>query len=408
MAGKQELRRRTRAGMILGLNAGCMTNAPSAPDRESLEDTGVRMPSRWLTLLNVLLAVAFCGCSKDENPTGPNTTTERHGTPIAGARAIHFESRLMWSSLTNELVGGRYFLDEGLIAIHSRTGASRLLDSLSSVPVSLAPDGSASYYIAFSDDSIFARRVALVGPASPHTLLGCSGIFCFSNLEPASDGNLVAISTFDSVIVHRLTNGQDEALTDGLGLEFSPDASRLLVTRMPPALSSADIVTLATGASEPAVLGVPDTAGGYTLRWFDTEGLEVLFLSSDQRSLLIRHVDEGVTQLVWESPDTLHGPLAWSESGRFVASWTSRRLASGADRWELHGIDLQNLSERVLAYGEYRQNSLSPASKVPRLRPDANIFRFSLRAVAFSPSETEVAYVWFDGRLFRVAWSSGI
>lgn len=364
----------------------------------------------------MLLAAGILGglsaCSKDRNPARPDDSGGGHGTRIAAARTIDPESTLLWSAHTNELiVSAAAFSDGGLLAIHSGSGAPRILDSALSVPLALAPDGSAAYYLAISagkEDSIHARRVTLNGPSSPRTLLSCP-FLCFFLMEPAPDGDRVAIGTGDSLLIHQLTNGRSTALTEGWPMEFSPDASRLLVNGFFDPLSAARIVTLANRASEPAMLGVPDTMGAHHIRWTGAGGLEVLFVSADRRSLWKRRVHDGVTDFVWQSPDTLQGPLAWSPNLRFVAVWSARRLASGSDRWVLHGIDLENGTERVLAFGESGSALPSRNPILRRLAPAADIFPPpEPRGLAFSPNSSQVAYSWLDGSLYRVSWTASV
>jgi hypothetical protein len=321
---------------------------------------------------------------------------------------------LLWSSQTNELIVPRSLLTAHhgeLLAIHATSGAIRTLDSTGSIPLSLAPDGSAVYYAAISSDfaTYFARRVALAAGSSPRTLRSCAA-FCLHFIEPAPDGDRVAIGTTDdSLLIYQLSNGLSAPITEGFPRAFSPDGSRLLVSDFFAPLSDSRIVTLANGASQPAGLGLPDTVAGYKVRWSDT-GLEILYISSDRRHLYRRDATAGTTTLIWTSADTLFGaPFAWSSSGARAALWSSRLLDPTHRRWELHGIDLATGADHFLAYGVEDRSFQQYPARSPRFAPTADIFPPSPPGgLAFAPDENGVAYSWFGGRLYRVAWGSAV
>ena len=372
---------------------------------------GSRRPARGagrgVTLVSIAL-LAVPGCSK--HPTRPGGPSELHGTPVTPANAVEVAGPMLWSGLTGELIcSGPFRAGGGLIAVHATTGATRTLDSLESFPEALAPGGSVVYYDAIESDvydlSVLARRVALGRTPAPHTLESCSG-FCFHFIEPAPDGDLLAVGELsDSLRIYRLSTGERTVVSEYSPLAFSPHSDLLLVKDLFDPLGQARILTLATGSTTPAALGVPDTISGFRLRW-GPAGIEVLYVGGDNKSFFLRRVEAGATLRLWASPDTLDGyPIAWSSSGTRAALWSYRpsgTTAAPARRWELHLVDLVARTVRTVAYAEVAVESTPRPSPIARFRSAANIFPTpNPGGLAFSPDESEIAYTFFDGRIYR-------
>jgi len=140
--------------------------------------------------------------------------------------------------------------------------------------------------------------------------------FCVHFIEPAPDGDRIAIGTLgaDSMSIHQLSTGESTALTTGYPLVFSPDSDRLLCKELFDPLSAARIVTLADGTTVPADLGVPDDNRGATVRW-DPTGLRALYISSDRKQLFLRDVGLGTSTRIWQHADTLESEIAAAIAG---------------------------------------------------------------------------------------------
>lgn len=358
----------------------------------------------------VLIVCLSAGCSS-KNPNAPQDSAQHLGTPVVAAGVVDRSTTLLWSEATDELVcTGSFTLGSpgSLIAIRRSTGAVRTLDSTTSIPIGLAPDGSAAYYNAlrldfseFGVDTIEARRIALGGGAARLRLASCEG-FCVHLIAPAPDGDQVAIRSLgmDSIRVYRLGSGTSRAVGEGVPIVFSPSSSQLLALPLPfEGLNSANIVTLATGMTEPAGFVVPDPIGGYRLRW-DAQGLAALYVSG-QKNLHRVFAGQSPT-LVWTSPDSIYSKT-WSPSGQLAAVWTSRSLegAPTASRiYELFVVDMMSRAVRV-AFAKVASAATPLPTKTARFRAMVDIFPDDhVGGMAFTLGEAEIAYV-FDGRVYR-------
>jgi len=372
-----------------------------------------------LTIVFALLAVVGCSSKDPVSPAAPSAPpTQVLGTPLTAPDAVEVESSLMWSSLTGELICSASFLTAraSLLAIHSTTKATRVLEALPSIVTDMAPDGSAVYFNALGDDYSLGRRSALAGSFAPALLDSCS-LLCFFYMRAAPDGDHVAVERIsfssttdvsDSLRIHVLSTGERKAFASAVPVAFSPGSDQLVVNDVFAPLSQAAILTLATRGTQPAGLSVPDPIAESRVRW-GPSGIEVLYVEADDKRLFLHQAAGGTTTLIWSSADSLRGPMAWSESGRQAAIWSSRDVGTDAvpvQRWELHVVDLGSHNARTVAYAEVPTRSAAVLRPVPRpvarLRAMADIFPPPrLGGLVFSPDETKLAYTFFDGRVYR-------
>jgi len=368
--------------------------------------------ARILPLAAMIVILLVAGCSKDRNPIRPQESAQQLGTLVAAAGVADPNSALLWSVATDELVcsGAVTFAQLGhLIAIRRTTGAVRTLDAVTSIMNALAPDGSAVYYNAIlwgsegAIDSIQARRIGLGSGSTPRRIASCGG-FCLHIIQPAPDGDQVAISTLgsDSIQIHSLSTGSSRAVAAGVPVAFSPNSAQLLTREAFGGLNTASLVTLATGVVEPAGLDVPDLNGGELARW-DAQGPVVLYVSEDRKSLYRARAGAAPT-LLWSSPDSLHGSkMATSPSGQRVAVWTSRAAATDSTAmrlYQLYVVDETAGAVRI-AFAKVAGTTVLALRRAPRFGATADIFPDArLGGMAFTGGETELAYL-FDGRLYR-------
>jgi len=355
-----------------------------------------------------LALLAVLGCAS-EDPARPGPTSEALGTPLTAANAVDVASPLYWSSSTGELICAESFLSAsgGLMAVHATTMATRVLDARTSIAVDVAPDGSAVYYNAFGGagpDYALARRLPLAGSFAPAVLDSCS-LLCVYFMVAAPDGDHVAVTDVtDSLRIHVLSTGEKTGVGVGIPLAFSPASDRILVNEPFAPLDQAAIVTVATGSAQPAGLGVPYPIAGSKVRW-GPSGIEVLYLAADEKRFFLHRAATGTTTLIWASPDTLSGSIAWSPSGSQAAIWSSRQAgtaAAPARRWELHVIDLLGRIVRTVAYAEVPTGSTPVSRSAARLPAiGAVFFPGAAGGLVFSADEAKLAYTFFDGRVYR-------
>jgi hypothetical protein len=295
------------------------------------------------SFIPALLILLLAGCSNDsEDPLTPPVTDAR-GVKVGADHTFAAYSSLGWSDMTAEVVGpasATPAAGNGLLAMSTTSGATRVLDGNEPVAVTVSNDGHRAFYIVdlppAEGDSVTLRTVAIHGSGLPARIAACPE-GCVMSYAVSADQNWVAWAagagdpgTPDTLRVMHIPTGAITVVGLGVPVVLSPGGDYLLFQPNPgsPAMR---LWVRATGIDGEYDQVVPIGAGPAAWRW-DTNapgGLKVAYIIPP-RDLFVARDIPGLPVLVYRAPDELDviAP-AWSPDGQRLAVWGSRLAANG-------------------------------------------------------------------------------
>jgi len=296
------------------------------------------------SFIPALLILVLAGCSNDsDDPVAPPTTDAR-GVQVGADHAFAANSSLAWSDMTAEVIGpasATPAAGNGLLAMSTSSGATRVLDGHEPVSVTVSNDGHRAYYIVdlppAEGDSVTLRTVVIHGSGSPTRIAACPEGSVMS-YAVSGDQNWVAWAagpgdpgTADTLRLTHIPTGAITVLGVGSPVVLSPGGEYLLY-RPNPSSQALRLWVRANGNDDVYDPGIPVGAGPTAWRWDTTApgGLKAAYLIPPRDLFLARPELGGIPVLVYRAPDELDviAP-AWSPDGQRLAVWGSRLAANG-------------------------------------------------------------------------------
>jgi hypothetical protein len=294
---------------------------------------------RLLPLLSLLLLAASCSSDGGaKNPVIPPASNTR-GTAVGPDHVFAHASPLVWSAVTNEVIGFSSptpAAGTGLLAMRGSDGVVRVLDAATPLALALSSDGARVYYVAdlapASGDSMVLRRRALQGGAAE--LLGSAPDGTPISFVLSLDGDWLAwgrggADPFDPgpLTLRRLSTGDTIEVGVGAPVAIAPDGSQL-VYRPDPGSPALRLWSRATRTETSFDSELPIGAGPPAWRW-DITGLRALYISGARSVVHFNH-DLGTSVTVFNSPWDLDvQPPFWAPDGQHAAVWGRKPAASG-------------------------------------------------------------------------------
>ena len=295
------------------------------------------------SFIPALLILLLAGCSSDsDDPVSPPVTDAR-GVKVGVDHVFAANSSLAWSDMTAEVVGpasATAAAGNGLLAMSTTSGATRVLDGNEPVSVTVSNDGHRAFYIVdlppAEGDSLTLRSVVIHGSGVPTRITACPEGSVMSYAVSA-DQNWVAWAagpgdpgTADTLRLIDVATGAITLVGVGSPIVLSPGGEYLLYQPTPgsPAMR---LGVRANGNDSDYDNPVPIGAGAAAWRW-DTNapgGLKAAYIIAPRDLFLARDIP-GLPVLVYHAPDDLDviAP-AWSPDGQRLAVWGSRPAANG-------------------------------------------------------------------------------
>jgi hypothetical protein len=296
------------------------------------------------SFIPAFLILLLAGCSNDsDDPVAPPTTDAR-GVKIGADHTFAANSSLAWSDMTAEVIGpasATPAAGNGLLAMSTTSGATRLLDGHEPVSVTVSNDGHRAFYIVdlppAEGDSVTLRTAVIHGSGSPTRIAACPEGSVMSYAVSA-DQNWVAWAagpgdpgTADTLRLTYIPTGAITVVGVGSPVVVSPGGDYLLY-RPNPGSQAMHLWVRANGNdAEYTQVVVPIGAGPAAWRWDSNTpgGLKVAYIVSPTDLFVARDIP-GLPVMVYRASDELDviAP-AWSPDGQRLAVWGWRLAANG-------------------------------------------------------------------------------